>query len=120
MSTPEPEYDRCINALDTWLQSKKKSIYDENIKGPDNSEDVLESYINSLEDLGINLIRAINNQDIDTLGSLEWPEELLECIEDMNIRIVINDRIEYWCIRYPFIKSILHINEMVQENAGVN
>lgn len=118
MSESEPE--ACVNDVDKWLQSKKKSIYDENIKGPDNSEDVLESYTNSLEVLGINLIRAINNEDIDALESLEWPEELLECIKDMNIRTVINDRIEYWCIRYPFVKSILHINEMVQENAGVN
>ena len=44
----------------------------------------------------------------------------MECIKDLNIRTVILDRIESWFVRYPFVKSKLHMEELARENAGVN
>ena len=116
MSEPED----CIEALDTWIQSEKNMIYDENIKGPDNSNEVLENYSNSVESFGRKLIYAIKREDINLLQDLNWPDTLLDCIKDSSIQTVIVDRIENWCIQYPYVKSKLHINELAQENAGVN
>ena len=118
MAYDEPE--ECIEALDKWIQSEKNTIYDENIKSPDNSQEVLNAYIESLESFGKRLLWAIEHEDLDDLRELNWPNELLDCIKDMNIRTVITDRIESWFLRYHFVKSKLHINELAAENAGVN
>jgi len=113
----EPE--ECIEVLDKWIQSEKNTIYDENIKGPENSQDVLNTYMERLESFGKRLLSAIKHEDLFELQELNWPNELMECIKDMNIRIVITDRIECWFLRYHFVKSKLHINELAAENAGL-
>jgi hypothetical protein len=113
------EPDECIEVLDKWIQSEKNTIYDENIKGPENSQEVLSIYMESLESFGKRLLSAIVREDIDVLQDFAWPDELLECIKDLEIRTVIMDRIEHWFIRYPFVKSKLHINELAAENAGL-
>ena len=114
------EPDECIDVLDKWILAEKNTIYDANIKGPDNSQDVLSVYIESLESFGKRLLWAIEHEDLDYLRELNWPTELLECIKDLGIRTVITDRIEHWFLMYPFVKSKLHINELATENAGVN
>ena len=116
----DSEPDECLEVLDEWLKSEKAAIYDENIKGPDNSQEVLNAYIESLESFGKRLLWAIEHEAFDDLQELNWPDELLDCIKDMNIRTVITDRIESWFLRYHFVKSKLHINELAAENAGVN
>lgn len=118
MSSPEPE--ECIEALDTWITSKKNSIYDENIKSPENSHEVLENYTNSLEIFANKLMRAIKREDEDILSDLDWPESLLICIRDLSVRAIILYRIEHWFIRYPFVKSKFHLNELEAENSGIN
>ena len=118
MSSPEPE--DCIESLDEWIISNKNMIYDENIKSPNNSQEVLENYTNTLETFANKLIRAINREDEDILSELGWPQELLVCIKDLSVRAIIVYRVEHWFIRYPFIKSKFHLNELEAENAGVN
>jgi hypothetical protein len=116
MSEPED----CIKSLDEWIKTKKTGVYDENIKGPNNDQLVLQSYTDALENLGEKLILAIEREDTETLIDLQWPDDLMNCIKDLNIRTVIVDRIECWFIRYPFIRSKMHLEEMSRENAGVN
>lgn len=115
-----PEPDECVASLDEWIKEKKDGIYGENIKGPNNDQGVLESYTNALEIFAHNLIHAIEYEDINILNELQWPDDLMECIKDMNIRTVMVDRIDHWFIRYPFVKSKLHLEELARENAGVN
>jgi hypothetical protein len=115
-----PEPDECVKLLDEWIKQKKNIVYDENIKGPNNRQDVLENYTNVLEIFASKLITAIEKEDTKILNDLEWPDDLMECIKDMNIRTVILDRIESWFVRYPFVKSKLHLEELARENAGVN
>jgi len=115
-----PEPDECVKMLDQWIKEKKNTVYDENIKGPNNQQDVLENYTNILEIFANKLISAIEKEDTKILNELEWPDDLMECIKDMNIRTVILDRIESWFVRYPFVKSKLHLEELARENAGVN
>lgn len=110
----------CIEILDTWIIENRNTIYNTTIKSPDNSQDVLEEYSCSLKDFGSSLINAVKKEDIATLHEMEWPDELMECIKDVNTKTDILDRIEHWCITYPFVKSVLHINELSAENAGVN
>jgi len=114
------EPDECIAELDKWIKNIKDKIYNDNIKGPNNNQDVLTNYINELEVFANNLNREIKAENTAELNTMKWPESLMECIKDMNMRIVILDRIEYWCIRYPFVRSKLHLEELARENAGVN
>lgn len=114
------EPDDCIEVLDEWIKTTKNVIYDENIKGPNNQQGVLEAYTGSLEQFANKLIRAIESENIKVLTGLGLPDDLMKCIRDLNTRTVITYRIEHWFIRYPFVKSKLHINELEAENAGVN
>jgi len=114
------EADECLKQLDTWIQLQKDSIYDSNISNiPNGDSSHLLSYRNALEGLAHKLIYAIDNEDTDTLIKLEWPSSLLECIRDMNIRTDILDRIECWFVRYPYVKSRIHLEELLIENAGL-
>ena len=115
---PEPE--DCVASLDEWIKEKKNTFYDENIRGPNNEQAVLENYTNALEFFAHTLIRAIEYEDIKSLNEFQWPADLMECIKDLNIRTVMLDRIDYWFIRYPFVKSKLHLEELARENAGLN
>jgi len=114
------EPDECIAELDKWIKNIKDKIYNDNIKGPNNDQAVLTNYINDLEVFANNLNREIKAENTAELNGMKWPESLMECIKDINMRIVILDRIEYWCIRYPFVRSKLHLEELARENAGVN
>lgn len=115
-----PEPDECVASLDEWIKGKKNTFYDQNIRGPNNEQDVLENYTYALEIFANNLIHAIEYEDINNLNELQWPADLMECIKDMNIRTVMIDRIDHWLIRYPFVKSKLHLEELARENAGLN
>jgi len=114
------EPDECIAELDKWIKTIKDDIYNNNIKGPSNDQAVLTNYMNDLEIFANNLNRQIKAENMSELNTMNWPESLMECIKDMNKRIVILDRIEHWCIRYPFVRSKLHLEELARENAGVN
>jgi len=114
------EPDDCIAELDAWIKVMKDDIYNNNIKGPSNDQGVLTNYINDLEVFANRLNREIKAENSGELNTMKWPESLMECIKDMNKRIVILDRIEHWCIRYPFVRSKLHLEELARENAGVN
>lgn len=110
--------DECLVILDKWIVLKKNSMYDEHVKA-DNDENELQEYSDSLEDFAMKLIQAIETERVDDLKKLGWPEELMECIKDVGIRVDIKDHIESWLIRYPFNRSKIHIKELERENAGL-
>ena len=119
-SDSDSESTECIKILDEWILTKRNAIYNENIKGPDNSQEVLETYTCSISNFGNELIHAIEKEDQAALTKLGWPNELMNCIGVAILRIEIVDRIKHWCITYPFVKSPQHINQLAAENAGVN
>lgn len=112
--------DEFLNELDTWLQEQKHSIYDMNISDiPAGNSSNLNKYRDALEILAHKLRAAIENEDMNTLNILGFPSNLQECIRDMNMRTDILDRIECWFVRYPFVKSRIHLEELRNENAGL-
>lgn len=115
-----PDTDEFLKPLDIWIQSQKDEIYDSNITNhPNGNSSHLLSYRNALEGLAHKLIRAIDNEDSDTLLAMGWSQDLVESIRDMNMRTDILDRIECWFVRYPFVKSRIHLEELRNENAGL-
>ena len=118
--TESDSESECIAILDKWILVNRDIVYNENIKGPDNSQEVLEEYTCKLREYGNSLISAIRKENTNALFDLDWPNELMECIHDVNTKNDIIDRIQHWCITYPFVKSVLHMNELAAENAGVN
>ena len=113
------EPDDCVASLDKWVKMKKNTIYDANIRGPSNKQDVLENYTSVLETFALELIHNIQTENYKELDSMNWPDDLMECIKDMNIRTVIMERIDKWFIRYPFVKSKLHLDELYRENTSM-
>ena len=112
--------EECLNSLDAWLKIYKNKIYDENIKGDENSKQVLLKYKYSLSDFSEILIDAIENEDIEKLKIIGWPEDLMECVKDMRIRPDLIYKIQHWFVQYPFIKSKIHLQEIEKQNAGIN
>jgi len=120
MSDTVSDTEECLNSLDTWLKIYKNKIYDENIKGHENSKQVLLKYKYSLSDFSEILITAIENEDIEKLTIIGWPDDLMECIKDMRIRPDLIYKIQHWFVQYPFIKSKIHLQEIEKQNAGIN
>lgn len=111
--------EACLVHLDKWIVSKKNSLYEEHVKA-DNDANELQLYSDSLESFAEDLIKAIEKELFDELKNLGWPEELMECIKDVGIRVDIIDHIDSWLIRYPFNRSKIHIKELERENAGLH
>lgn len=121
MTTQEDdEYTKCLTVLAAWVKTKKNELYDKNIKSPANQENVLANFEKECGLLGELLLQNLNSENEDTLRKLGWPEDLMECIKHPDVRWVLCDEVENWFIRYPFVRSKLHLEEMERENAGVN
>ena len=116
MSEPED----CIEALSEWIQAYKNQIYDANIKSPNNDNSVLLKYQGALEDMGLKILRAIDKEDQTVLNDMKWPTTLLDCVRDPNTKIIIRNEIEQWFIRFPFVRSRQHLEELEKEYEGVN
>jgi hypothetical protein len=110
--------EECLDILDKWLILIKKEFYDKHIN-KDNDENELQTYSDSLEDYGENLIQAIEKESYETLKNLNWPEELMKCIKDLSIRVDIINDITSSFIRFPFNRSEIHRKELLRENAGL-
>lgn len=106
-----------MKSLDAWILERKNSEYDRNIQSNEPAE--LQAYSDSLEIFALRLIRAIEKESFVSLKELGWPEDLMECIKDVGIRVEIVDRIESWLIRYPFNRSKAHMQELQRENEGL-
>lgn len=118
-SAPDEEYDACLKVLAEWAKVKKSELYDQNIKSPANREDVLEGFARACKNMGSMLIQNLNSENAETLTVLGWPPELMECMKRSDVRTVLCDEVEQWFIRYPFVKSRLHLEELERENAGL-
>jgi hypothetical protein len=105
----------CLAILDQWIMSQKNIIYDENIKGPNNKGDVISNYTMTLSKISNNLKTAIRGRDKATLLSFGWTNDLIECINDANMRLEINDRITMWFETYPNVKSSNHLKTLIGE-----
>ena len=108
--------DSCLELLDEWIISQKNSIYDENIKGPNNKGDVISNYVATLKNMSLQLRQAIRSRNVQVLTSLGWPNQLIDCINDANMRLEIEDRIIEWFDRFPNVKSTKHLKTLMKES----
>jgi len=113
------ESENCIKVLIEWIKTTKHTVYNKNIKNATNDENVLSLFSSELESFGNTIINAINNENIELLKENGWPDELMECIKNLNIRVDIIDNIENWFKTYPFNMSEFHNRELQKENAGL-
>ena len=116
MSEPED----CIQLLDVWIKEHKDRIYNENIDTSKDDPSVIQEYEDTLANLAYQLIRAVEKEDENTLRELGWPDELINCSKDSSTQIVIIHRIELWLIEQQHTQSIAHLNQLEQENIGIN
>ncbi len=115
----DTEYDECLQKLADWVKQKKDELYDRNIKSPSNQEAVLDSFIKACNDIGEKLVRNLNAENDSNLKELGWPEDLMSCMKQPDIRTILCDQVEHWFIRFPFVKSRLHLEELQRENGGL-
>ena len=106
----------CLKLLDKWIISQKDSIYDENIKGPNNKGEVISNYYATLKNMSLELRQAIRSRNATVLTSLGWPEELVDCINHANMRVEIEDRIVKWFEIFPNVKSPKHLKTLIEES----
>lgn len=106
----------CLEILDTWIISQKDSIYDENIKGPNNKGDVISNYYATLKNMSLQLRQAIRSRNVQVLTSLGLTNQLIECINDANMRLEIEDRVVKWFETFPNVKSPKHLKTLIEES----
>ncbi len=115
----DTEYDECLQKLAVWAKTKKEEIYEQNIKSPKNGESVLELFSNACRAVGNSLVLNLNSENSKNLRELGWPEDLMECMRQPDVRTILCDQVENWFIRFPFVRSRLHLEELERENSGL-
>lgn len=105
--------EACIKKVNEWITEIKKTTYEKYIKpeSSENSEGLI-AYKAALESLEEKLSKAIQDQNTEALKELEWPDELMECINNMAIRGVILDLLHQAFTISHFNKSPKHEAEL--------
>lgn len=93
----EPE--TCISALATWIKNKKIEISDDITVNSRNTPADLQEYCTRIEDLAHELCKAIRYENTEVLHRLQFPDDLIQCSKSLDVRTVMIDKIEDWCIR---------------------
>jgi len=109
--------DECINILDTWIISEKNRIYDEIMQKDDRGNMILVEYEETVREFGYKVMKLVENE---TLQELNWPENLHECVKYPIIKNLILEEIEQWLVRFPYVKSRKHLEELEAMYSGVN
>jgi hypothetical protein len=116
----EREPEDYIEIAKDWVLDKKDDIY-KNIIKDNNGESIhLSRYDDEVRTLGESLIKAIQREDLDKLRSLGWPEDLMDCLSDPSVNLVITNFIELACIRFPNTNSKYNIAKLKEKlNVGL-
>ena len=110
--------EACLQILSAWIINYKRNTWTRHVKSNNDSNE-LQLYKDDLEQLESNLRKAIYLEDANTLRSLKWPEDLMECIKDMSIRCEITDLLYESLVTHHFNRSPKHEQELHQENSGL-
>ena len=106
--------DACIKKVNEWITKTKREVYETNIKSENSSE--LFAYTNELEMLESKLRKAITDENTNALFALGWPNELIECIKNMTLRVEILDCLQQAFTINHFNKSPKHEAELENES----
>jgi hypothetical protein len=113
------EEDACIEKVNQWITNTKKNAYEKNInsESSDTTENPKElfAYQADLEKLEDELSKAIQKEDMKALSTLHWPDELMDCIKDMAIRVEILDLLKQAFTINHFNKSPKHEAELQKD-----
>lgn len=103
--------EECLKILNSWIIKVKNTKYKQYTQVEKASS--LDEYKNSLEELESKLRSEILKEDnISELQRLGFPEELMECITNMQIKPYILDRIQQAFTVNHFNQSPLHEAEL--------
>jgi Tfp pilus assembly protein PilE len=108
--------EACITRVVAWIAIIKKNAYETNInsQGSNTNENPNEllAYKSYLERKFEHLNKAIKDENTKVLSALQWPDELMECIKDMRIRVEILDHLQQAFTINHFNKSPKHEEEL--------
>ena len=92
-----------IKALKEWLLKKKDDMYNNFLKTETGNPTDLTRYENDVKILGKHLLKALESENLDDLRNLGWPKELMKCIQDPSVNLVIQDFIRLACFIFPIL-----------------
>lgn len=114
------EPDACLGQVKEWIIEKKLAIYNDVLKNNTGASEDLAKYEGLVMEFGYRLIHAITKEDPAILKSLDWPDDLVECIKDPSTNIVVKDFIDIACIRFPSTNSEYNLNKIREQlNSGL-
>jgi len=100
----EPEH--YIPAVKEWIVAKKDMMYKDFLKTETGNPTDLYRCEKQVNNFGYQLIRAINGEKKEDLRNLGWPQELMDCISDTSVNLVIQNFIYLACFIYPDTNSV--------------
>lgn len=116
----EKEPDDYIAAVKEWVVAKKDTMYKEFLNTETGNPTDLSRCEKEVNNFGNKLLRAINGEKKEDLKKLGWPQELMECIRDPSVNLVIMDFIHLACIMYPNSNSIYILEDLKKKlNSGL-
>ena len=113
------EVDVCVKLLSTWIVEFKRKTWSEYVKTTDDANE-LQNYRDVLQQKEVSLRKSIYLEDTNTLRSLGWPDELMECIKDMGVRSELMDILHESLYSHPFNRSPQHEDELKNEVSGLS
>jgi hypothetical protein len=113
------DVDACVKMLSTWIVEFKRNTWTEYVKTSDDANE-LQTYRDVLQQQEGDLRKAINSEDTNTLSNLGWPDELMECIQDMGVRTELIDILYESLFSHPFNRSPQHEDELNNETSGLS
>jgi hypothetical protein len=112
--------EECVKRLSEWIIHQKRDAQ-KNFNNSNNSIKDIQIYIDEMKSIGNTLNRAIENENYDILKELNWPEDLVDCIKNMEIKTLLIDYIYESFNINPFNRSPVHESELQNEYyAGIN
>ena len=116
----EREPEHYIKDVKEWILTTKERMYNEILKTETGKATDLFRYKDEVAVLGDQLLRAIESEKKEDLEKLGWPQELMDCIRDPSVNLVIQHFIQLACIRFPNTNSIYGLNELKKkQNVGL-
>ena len=119
---PDEPDSPCIKQLETWILQKKNEVWQTTLLDQTNSAQNITEYENKLVELAEILRNALNSPNginDAILRNNGWPPQLLNCMNDTDISIPVDDMIQKWFIQFPRVRSPEHLEVLEKENAGL-
>jgi t-SNARE complex subunit (syntaxin) len=107
--------EKVKSQLNSWLCKIKSELLEKYTENNKNTNKEFSNYFFELSKLGEKLNTLITHENTEKLKALDFPLDLIQYINDMNLRAMMLDTIKESLTIFPFNKSPSHAEELSKQ-----